>query len=234
MSQQNTWIALCALIIIAAAAWLVIPILPDDLPSQDGDGAAVQFDTADPWVIGDASDAFAYAGDPVRTLSGSATLQINPVTHRGIVAFRLSPDADIAQQLGIELPSDSLVLRLTINPTTTLWTDVSIHKGTQIGDSRLPVTHALYAGSGQFELLADGQQQGIWPGFWSYADAIRQSDGAIRDQGLVFSPLLRDQSVFSDPTRAEMTLLVYEAADSDSVVLHLVFPETGSALPTST
>ena len=53
----------------------------------------------------------------------------------------------------------------------------------------------------------------------------REMRESIRDQGLVFSPLLRDQSVFSDPDRTEITLLIYAAPESDVVILHLVFPD---------
>jgi len=107
-----------------------------------------------------------------------------------------------------------------------VWIGRVIHGNTDVGDSRLPVTHAHFAGSGSFELLVDGNKQPTeWVGFWSIGDALRQPDGSIRNQGLVFSPLLRDQSVFSDPNRTEITLLVYKSPDSNAVVLHLVFPD---------
>jgi len=102
----------------------------------------------------------------------------------------------------------------------------TIHGDSAIGDSRLPETYVLYAGFGRFELLIDGKRQPTaWQGLWSIGDTLRQPDGSIRDRGLVFSPLLRDQSGFSDPDRTELTLLIYDAPESDTVILHLVFPD---------
>jgi len=62
-------------------------------------------------------------------------------------------------------------------------------------------------------------------GVWSLADALRKDDGSIRQQGLTFSPLLRDKTGFSDPSRLEFTLLLYDDTRGgiSPVLLHLVF-----------
>jgi len=67
-------------------------------------------------------------------------------------------------------------------------------------------------------------------GFWAVAGALRREDGSIGQQGLVFSPLLREKTGFADPSREELTLLLYgeEAGDAAGesgppVLLHVVF-----------
>lgn len=215
MNRTLFWIALA--VAAVAAAWLVLgPILAVQLE---------QFDAASPWVIVDSEDAFDYAGETVRILEGSARLLVDPKTANGTLMITLMPDEALGAILSGESPDRGIILRLDLRHAITLWTDRQVHGDSGIGDNRLPETFALYAGSGDFELLIDGARQpSLWRGIWSIAQALRQPDGSIRDQGLVFSPLLRDRSGFSDPERLELTLLIYGARGLDDVVLHLVFP----------
>lgn len=200
-----------------AAAWLLLVVIP-----LSGD---IRFEAQEPWSVGTAEDAFAYAGEGVRSIQGTAALRIDPITSGGILEFDLSPDEALTALLNDEMPERSIVLRMRLAGADAVWTDRAVHGDSEIGESRLPATHILYAGSGRFELLIDGVRQSVrWHGFWSIGNALRRPDGSIRDQGLVFSPLLRDQSGFSNPDRKELTLLIYDARDSDAVVLHLVFP----------
>jgi len=207
------WVGLVA--IGLAAAWVLLVLLPS---SRD-----VRYEARNPWAVGNTEDAFAYAGEGVVAIQGTANLQLDPSSAKGTLEFDLLPDDALTALIGDEMPERSIVLHMH---TDSVWSDQTIHGHSEVGDSRLPETHVLYAGSGRFELLLDGMRQPTsWQGFWSIGDALRQSDGSIRDQGLVFSPLLRDQSGFSDPNRLELTLLVYDSPDSDTVVLHLVFPD---------
>lgn len=210
------WMALVAAGL--AAAWFLLVFIP-----LSGD---IRYEAHGPWAVGTAEDAFAYAGEGMRVIQGTAALQIDPNTSGGILEFDLSPDEALTALLDDEMPKRSIMLRMRLADSDDVWTDRTIHRGSEIGDSRLPETYILYAGSGRFELLIDGVRQPAgWQGFWSIGNALRQPDGSIRDQGLVFSPLLRDQSGFSNPDRQELTLLIYDARDSDAVVLHLVFPD---------
>jgi len=214
LTRNLFWIGVAA--VALAAAWLVIvPIFRD-----------VRFEAENPWAIGNSEDAFAYAGEGVQTIEGTATLRIDPDMNSGILEVTLSPDEALAALLDGASPEHSVMLRMRIKRADNVWMDSAIHGDTGSGDSRLPETNVLYAGSGSVELLIDGVRQlTAWPGFWSVGDALRQPDGSIRDQGLVFSPLLRDQSGFSDPDQMEFTLLIYDALESDTVILHLVFPD---------
>ena len=215
MTNTTVWIVLAALAL--AGAWFFLTPTPEPT-------AFIEFEAHDPWIIGSTDDAFAYAGEDVRAIEGIATLQIDPDTDNGVIEFALQPSDFLAVLLGDGSPDRPIVLRMQLKQADAIWTDTDIYGDSAIGDSRLPMTHILYAGSGTFELLIDGNAQpAAWVGFWSIGDALRQPDGSIRNQGLVFSPLLRDQSVFSDPSRTEITLLIYDAPESDTVVLHLVF-----------
>ena len=98
------------------------------------------------------------------------------------------------------------------------------------GDARLPETNALLFGTAELSISIDGKSSGgPFEGLWSVADALRREDGAIRDEGLVFSPLLRDDTVFSDPSRLELTVLVYgqDQEQTNSVVLDVVYRTVG-------
>ena len=215
MTRSAFWIGLVA--VGLAAAWIFLVVVPF---SND-----LRFEADTPWLIGNSEDAFDYAGVEARVIQGTAILQIDPHTRSGMIEFDLLPDEALAAFLGALLPKNSVVLRMQLDHADAIWTDQIIHGDSEIGDSRLPETLALHAGVGPFELLIDGTKQIIeWTGFWSIGDALRQSDGAIRNQGLVFTPLLRDQSVFSDPTRMEFTLLLYAETDAENIILHLVFP----------
>jgi len=207
-----------------AVAWFLLVFLP-----SSGD---VRYEAQEPWAVGNTEDAFAYAGEGVRVIQGTANLRLNPDSGKGILEFDLLPDDALTALIDDEMPERSVVLRMKLEHADVVWSDQTIHGHSETGDSRLPETHALYAGAGRLELLLDGvRQPNGWQGFWSIGDALRQDDGSIRDQGLVFSPLLRDQSGFSDPKRSEITLLIYSSPESDAVVLHLVFPDVQEIEP---
>jgi hypothetical protein len=218
--------------IIVAAGVAVWSLLPDG--QHQATSAQIVFTAETPWVIGNSADEFAYAGEGVHTIDGSVRLSIDPSTEDGLLQFDLPANAALAD-LVTDVQSQSLVsLRMTLENADKRWADQTIFGDSGVGDARLPSTFAQYAGAGSFELLIDGvSSDQSWYGFWSIADALRQSDGAIRDQGLVYSPLLRDKSHFSDPKRRELTLLVYAAAGSDVVVLDLVFSDVQSTETTS-
>jgi hypothetical protein len=208
-----------------AAIWLLFAVLPDpSVPTLDY--PTIRIDATDPWLIGNTVDAFSYAGDNVRILQGAVSLEIDPITLQGRIEFMLLPD-DALAVLTADMPAEnSVILRMQLEQADAVWTHRAINKASDVGDARLPMTQSRYGGSGTFELRLDGiRQPAAQVGLWSVGDALRQSDGSIRNQGLVFSPLLRDQSVFSDPTRMEFTLLIYDAAHPDAVLLHLVFSD---------
>ncbi len=219
MTNNSLWIVLAAIALVVAAAWVFLTPPPTPIEYS-------QFQAQDPWIVGNSENAFDYAGAAVHTIEGTATLQIDPETTAGMIEFSLQPDEALAALLGDGTSESSVVLRMQLDRADAVWTDRAINRGGEVGDSRLPMTHARIAGSGYFELLIDNTRQpATWVGFWSIGDALRQPDGSIRNQGLVFSPLLRDQSVFSDPNRTELTLLIYAAPESDVVILHPVFPD---------
>ena len=217
MNRSNFWIGLAIAALVLAAVFLI----PAPTPVE-----TIRFEAQDPWAIGSIEDAFDYAGQSAHTIQGTVALQIDPITKIGMLEVVLQPNDVLAAWLGEASPESSATLRIQLDGTADVWANQMIHGDYEVGDSRLPMTYARYAGYGPFELMIDGTRQSTdWVGFWSIGDALRQSDGAIRNQGLVFTPLLRDQSVFSDPKRMEFTLLLYEAPDSDKVALQLVFPD---------
>jgi hypothetical protein len=207
----------------AVGGWLAYVASTGSQPIPGILGASTVWDVSgsNPLVIGSASDPFVYAGGTgiqtasgtihvTSTASGSGTLE---------VSLRGKPGA-----WGSLTASNATDLRLTASLGGEVWTDVDVDGNTGRGDTRLPTTHALIGGMAQFETGTSGS---TWSGLWTIAQAVRKIDGSIRQNGLVFSPLLRDKKGFADPSRVEWTILLYGAAtDSElPVVLQVVFQD---------
>jgi len=169
---------------------------------------------AEPIFIGSRDDRFAYAGGPtVRPVDGSGRLEF--AGGRGSIRIRFTSPAEGSEWTG------TIALRASLGGSDEIEREVMINGETGLGEPRLPETYAYIAGKSDFTLYS-----GFWRvarkvrGFWSLTHALRKEDGSIRNQGLVYSPLLRDKTVFSDPTRLEFTLILY---GGDEVLLDLVF-----------
>lgn len=179
-----------------------------------------------PLVVGDSIDSFVYAGgESVRPVAGSGSLRI-AASGRGTIRVSLQP---LESDPSFSLRDGSIVGRSWdlvsgVGDSSEVWTETPFHGNSGIGDTRLPETIALIAGQSGFDLTIDGNRR--WndlTGIWSIGHALRRVDGSIRQQGLVFSPLLREKTGFSDPERLELTLLLYENGKGSDVLIHIVF-----------
>ena len=211
------WLAVGAAVIVAS--WLLIA--PDVVPIE------WQISAESPRVVGDSTDSFVYAGgDLVRPVAGSAAVRLAETKMSGTVRLSIqSPDSGSFFSLSDgSIVGRSWDLVSDIDDSSEVWTETPFHGDSGLGDTRLPETTVLIAGRSRFDVVADGSQRSNdLTGVWSVAGALRQDDGSIRQQGLVFSPLLRDKSGFSDPERLELTLLLYEDGPGANVLMHLVF-----------
>jgi hypothetical protein len=220
MNRTYFWIGIAAAAIVAATL-LLLPA-----PKPPAPDPVETWKAKNPWLIGTSGDAYDYAGEAAHILDhGTVTLQIDPSTAQRSLDISLPAEDGLVHWFDGVQSGSSIVLRQTLGPSDPGWNDLRIHGATGIGDPQLPETHATVAGSGILLVYVDGTEQPTqWRAFWSVADALRQSDGAIRNQGLVFSPLLRDRSGFSDPTRLELSVLLYPAATPGSLAFQLIFP----------
>jgi len=225
MDSSRLVLTILGVAILAVAGWLAIRSVTESITLSTGWEAIA----GDPLLIGDSADPFAYAGDDgVRAIDGDARLQLTKAEQHGLVRVTVALDEEA--RLG---PTDrpwigNLTLRSRIDENAQVWNDVTVHGETGLGDPRLPETEARLAGESRFELLLDeAPLETSLDGLWVLGNALRRDDGAIRNRGLIFSPLLRDDTIFADPDRLELTLLLYESdADDDRpVVLQLVFRE---------
>lgn len=178
-----------------------------------------------PWLIGAADDHFSYDGSVVSQIEGTAALQVGPSREHTKLSIVLPITDKLASVLPHDMAGQRMDLRSSVGPGDTLSVEHRIHSATGFGDPRLPETYAVIAVQGVFQLVIDGRPvDREIPGFWSLGHAVRRSDGAIRNQGLIFSPLLRDRTIFSDPGRLEITVILYATPEEETVMLHLVFP----------
>jgi hypothetical protein len=216
--QRLTLLAL-VIALLGAAAWLSYSAFI--APTARGERWEVLID--DPVLVGGPEDLFVYAGGPsVRPIAGDGEILVSKNGASSAVCITLDVRAADNLILTGEPFVGQLVLRSRIDDNASVWANVRIHGETDRGDDRLPETHALIAAASPFEIRpGDRRATQRLDGRWLIGHALRRTDGSIRKQGLVYSPLLRDKASFSDPQRLEFTLLLYDG-DNDPL-LHLVF-----------
>ncbi len=187
-----------------------------------------------PKVIGGYGDNFAYSGENVRPVEGVLELRLNRSQQRGKITVSLqTTEASGPLHVSAEQSFDGeIALVSQIDPSSTVNEEVFIHGDTGIGGPELPRTYATVVGWSRFDVFVDGALvYEDLSGEWALIQALRKSDGAIRQSGLIYSPLLRDKRGFADPEANEFLLLLHsDAEDSNNVpsytvALHLVFTE---------
>ena len=187
-----------------------------------------------PRAIGGYGDHFAYDGGATHRLEGTLDLHFNRSLASGILSVSLRT-TEASGPLAIssnESLEGKIRLVSQLDRSARIEEGIPAYGDTGTGGTELPQTHAALAGWSRFDLFVgeDLLYSGL-QGEWALIDALRRNDGAIRQSGLIYSPLLRDKTGFSDPQRKEFILIVH-SDDSDpenkppfAVVLHLVFGE---------
>jgi hypothetical protein len=217
--MTRLWVLLAALGAAAVLAWLLWPSPPPD--------GIRRMAGSDPWIIGAPDDPFAYDGSHSVPAAGSFALHWDDSDPAA--EGRLEAEAEAVDGMPIRLlesgqSGSTVVVRSLALQLETI--DAPVHGDTGRGGPELPRTHAALAGTGRFSLWLDGRLiSDRLQGRWIVADALRRDDGAIRANGLIYSPLLRDKTGFADEGRLEGTLLLTSAEVDGprAVVLHLVF-----------
>ena len=223
MEAQRLTQTFVGLAILIAAGWLAYQVID----AARGLETAWEILLGDPILIGDLEDPFAYAGgEGVRGLDGEGHIRLTSNGERGVVWLTVTLDGSAVVLADGQTPDGVLSLWSDLSEGGTVEQEISVHGNSGGGESRLPEAFAHLLGTSSFSLRLDGEtiRDGA-SGTWTIAQALRRDDGAIRNQGLIFSPLLRDNTVFADSNRLEFTLLLHDAAGSDgaNVMLHLVF-----------
>lgn len=216
--------------------WVVLGFGPRIAPASAASEWTIEANA--PLLIGSARDPFVYAGgDALRAMEGRATLRLAPDQLAGSLQIEFRLPASNEEGLPFDAaPGGHVVVYAMFGDGDTFWIDTEIFGNTGIGERRLPQTHAMLAGKSSFDVTVDSASSAATiHGFWAVADALRKEGGTIRQQGLVFSPLLREKTGFSDPSRTELTLLLYEEAEEGEalVQLHVVFASVNVSSPPS-
>jgi len=187
-----------------------------------------------PMIVGDYGDNFSYSGDNVRPVEGSLKLRIDAAQQTGKITVSLKTgEVSGPLQVSAERSLDGeITLVSPIDRSATVRDEIFIHGDTGTGGAELPRTYATVVGWSRFDVFVDGARvYEALSGEWALVQALRQGDGAIRQSGLVYSPLLRDKGGFADVERSEFLLLFQpdtedsENRPADDVALHVVFTE---------
>lgn len=187
-----------------------------------------------PTVIGGYGDNFAYSGENVRPMDGTLELRLNTVRRTGRITVSLQTTAESGPlRVSAEQSLDGEITLISqIDTTATTTEEAFVHGDTGIGGPELPRTYATVVGWSRFDVFVDGvRMYEDLSGEWALIQALRKNDGAIRQSGLVYSPLLRDKRGFADPEASEFLLLLHsDAEDSENLppyeaALHVVFTD---------
>ncbi len=174
-----------------------------------------------PTIFGGGEAAYGYGGSEAYPASGGMEISWTP-GRGGTIDFRIELDEDVRTFLG----STTLRGSASLDAESPVFEERMVLGGTGLGSAPLPPTRACLAGTALFEITAAVEDRenelASIHGWWMVADALRRSDGAVRQSGLIYSPLLRDQSGFSDATRTEATLIL---GDAERPLLQVVFSE---------
>lgn len=208
-------VAIAAVLAVASAViWMTR--LPEEAPQPEW-----LVHAESPMLYGVRQVGYSYGG--LDALVGNGWIDISWTPGRGgAIDFRIEIDE------GTSGSTQPRVLQgaAALGAESSVFEDRVVLGGTGLGLIPLPETHALLAADARFEIAitAEGRtsEPESVPGWWMVADALRRTDGAIRQSGLIYSPLLRDQSGFSDATRTEVTLIL---GDREHPVLQAVFSE---------
>jgi hypothetical protein len=187
-----------------------------------------------PRIIGGYGDHFAYDGEATRPLEGTLDLHFNMSRSTGTLTVTLrTTDASGPLKLSSDTALEGRIKLVSqLDRSARIETGIPVYGDTGNRGPELPRTHAALAGWSRFDLFVgeDLLHSGL-RGEWALIDALRRNDGAVRQSGLIYSPLLRDKTGFSDSTRKEFILILH-SDESDvenrppfAVVLHLVFEE---------
>jgi hypothetical protein len=221
--ENRSWLFVLVLSIAVLAGWL--------LRSTD---SVWSIRASSPRVVGGYGDHFAYDGKGVRPIEGSLELHLNASRLAGTLTVTLQT-TDTSGPLHVSSATSlegKVKLVSQIERSNRIETGIFLYGDTGTGGPELPRTYASLAGWSRFDLFVG--EELVYSGLhgeWALIDALRRSDGAIRQSGLIYSPLLRTKTGFSEPGRDEF-LLVLHSDEPDvenrppfAIVLHLVFEQ---------
>ena len=213
--------------VIALVGWFLLGTGEDEGPTW-----VVHADQ--PLIIGGYGDNYAYTGDGVRPLKGSLDLRLNLPQGEGrlMVSLETTEESGSLQISSSEELSGAFRLVSRIDRSDRVEEGIPIYGDTGNGGPELPRTLAILAGWSRFDLYVNDKiRYSNLSGEWAAAWALRRDDGAIRQSGLVYSPLLRNKTGFSDPEKIEFTLILHsDVPDPENdppyaLALHLVFTQ---------
>jgi hypothetical protein len=195
-------------------------------------------------IIGGYGDNFAYSGENVRPLMGTAVLRTDSALDAGelVATLRTTPESGpirIGKDVYLE-GEIRLVMRTFIEEapfmdggiTEFLW----IHGDTGQGPPVMPRQFAFLAGWGTLDIYLNGELlYKDLDGHFMYTEQARRGPEAgyavAREDGTIYNPMLPDKTRFTDPTNGELHIVAHSTVtDPDnfpphSLWIHLNFAD---------
>ncbi len=204
------------LFLIALAAVAVLAAVFLLLPRGEGVGSSYDWvlTATEARIIGGYGDHFQYDGEGVRPVEGQAVVKVDADTGQGTVeavirTTRESGPVVLAQDAAFE-GELRLVMKVGA-PGTRLAEYIYLHGDTGNEAPVMPKLFNYLAGWAPLDVYEDGRLvYANLGGHFMLSEGSRRPDGTIRkDDGTIYSPKLKAERGFTDPSRTEFHLVAH-------------------------
>lgn len=222
------------LIIIVAAALAVLAAVFLFMPHSSGGGSDLWALTAtDARIIGGYGNNFVYDGKNVRPLQGRALLKIDPKTKKGsfVAIVRTTKESGpIVMAKDEPLSGEIKLVWQTDAPGARYQEYVNLHGDSGNGTPIMPRIFNYLTGWAPVKLYVNGKLKYKLEAHFMFTEGSRRPDGTMRkNDGTIYSPKLKAESGFTDPTHTALHLVAHSMTPDpnnfppQNVWVHLMF-----------
>lgn len=226
MSTERPTLRSAALLALATAVTTIAAAAPSPRVAQQ-DTWKIEADDAR--IIGGYGDNFAYDGENVRPFdgiaqmtvdpkNGTAQLEINVRTTDSSGPIRFSEDQSFEGDIRIVQNLDTSKMDMA-----RIATDTYLHGDTGNEAPVMPKIYNYFATWGPAKIFVDGEE--VIPMIGSHTMFTEQARGQngkiVNAQGQVYSPMVKDKTGFTDPSKTEFHFVAHTSEpDSDNFPPH--------------
>jgi len=218
--------AFATLAVTAGIATLLAAAAPTERPQAR---TAWKIEATGARIIGGYGDNFAYSGENVRPLQGTAQMTVDPEAGTAQMEIRVqttdasgpirfSKDRSFSGDIRIVQKLDTSKM-----DRARIATDVFLHGDTGNEAPVMPKIYNYFATWGPAKVWVNGEE--VIPMIGSHTMFSEQARGAsgkiVNDAGQVYSPMAADRSGFTDPSKTEFHFVAHTTEpDSDNFPPH--------------